>query len=254
MRTAGLERRVEDGESVAANPFDTIDYTFEISSYLPCTEFTDNTKKEFNILDNFVEKAVAGALLLAASPFMGLYEIYYRAKYHESCIFKQERIGQDEKIFTMYKFKSTKPKVERKFHGSERIQEDLTPEGKILRKFSLDEFLNLINVFLGDMTIFPKGKSEYRPLCKDGIFNNDAYEKCPYEVVRHLLRKEYGQYLEKPSIINGTVLTYKQQNIPDDELPEHEDVSFANSKEKCIRYKIDCLFMLLDVIANKRNK
>lgn len=57
-------------------------------------------------------------------------------------IFKQKRVGQFGKLFTIYKLKTIDSKTE-----------EVTFFGKYFRKYKLDEFPQFYNVFLGDMSI-----------------------------------------------------------------------------------------------------
>ncbi|MBS5560777.1 MAG: sugar transferase [Bacteroides fragilis] len=66
-------------------------------------------------------------------------------------IFKQRRVGRHEKLFTMYKFRS----MTVSHSGSSvsvRGENRITPLGAKLRKYKLDELLELWNVLIGDMS------------------------------------------------------------------------------------------------------
>lgn len=67
-------------------------------------------------------------------------------------IFKQNRVGKDEKIFNMYKFRSM---TNEKSKNGELLsdEERLNKFGKILRSTSLDEIPELFNILKGDMSI-----------------------------------------------------------------------------------------------------
>lgn len=66
-------------------------------------------------------------------------------------IFKQKRVGQYGRLFTMYKFRSMTT-----YHSgssvSVRGESRITPLGAKLRKYKLDELPELWNVFIGDMS------------------------------------------------------------------------------------------------------
>lgn len=67
-------------------------------------------------------------------------------------IFKQQRVGQNGKLFTMYKFRS----MTVAHSGSSisvRGESRITPLGAILRKYKLDELPELWNVLIGDMSL-----------------------------------------------------------------------------------------------------
>lgn len=90
--------------------------------------------------------------LIVLSPIMIIIYILVRIKLGKPAIFKQQRPGKDEKIFTLYKFRTmTDDKDEngKLLPDSQR----LTEFGKFLRSTSLDELPELINIIKGDMSI-----------------------------------------------------------------------------------------------------
>lgn len=85
-------------------------------------------------------------------PLMLVIYILVRIKLGKPAIFKQERPGKDEKIFTLYKFRTM---TDEKDENGELLSDEqrLTRFGKILRSTSLDELPELINIIKGDMSI-----------------------------------------------------------------------------------------------------
>ena len=102
---------------------------------------------------------------------------------HGPLFYTQERIGKDGKIFKMYKFRSMCMNAEEKLKTLLEENEDLreeyskykklhndprvTPWGKFLRKTSLDEFPQFINVLKGEMTLV--GPRPYLPREKEDM-------------------------------------------------------------------------------------
>jgi lipopolysaccharide/colanic/teichoic acid biosynthesis glycosyltransferase len=78
--------------------------------------------------------------------------ILVRIKFGSPIIFKQKRPGMNEKIFTLYKFRTMNNKKDEKgelLPDSER----LTKFGKLLRSTSLHELPSLVNIIKGDLSI-----------------------------------------------------------------------------------------------------
>lgn len=90
--------------------------------------------------------------LIVLMPLMLVIYILVRIKLGKPAIFKQQRPGKNEKIFTLYKFRTMTDKEDKQGNllpDSER----LTKFGKFLRSTSLDELPELINILKGDMAI-----------------------------------------------------------------------------------------------------
>lgn len=90
--------------------------------------------------------------LIVLSPIMIIIYILVRIKLGKPAIFKQQRPGKDEKIFTLYKFRTM---TDDKDENGNLLPDSqrLTEFGKLLRSTSLDELPELINIIKGDMAI-----------------------------------------------------------------------------------------------------
>ncbi len=90
--------------------------------------------------------------IIILSPLLLIVAILVRIKLGKPVIFKQQRPGKNEKIFTLYKFRTMTDKKDE--NGNLLPDEQrLTKFGKALRSTSLDELPELINILKGDMAI-----------------------------------------------------------------------------------------------------
>lgn len=90
--------------------------------------------------------------LIVLMPLMIIIGVLVRINLGSPIIFKQKRPGKNEKIFTLYKFRTMTDK--RDIDGNLLPDEyRLTKFGKMLRSTSLDELPELINIIKGDMAI-----------------------------------------------------------------------------------------------------
>lgn len=105
-----------------------------------------------NYIKRFLDFTLSLLALILLSPVMLIIAILVRIKLGTPVIFKQQRPGKNEKIFTLYKFRTMTDKKDENGNllpDSER----LTKFGKLLRSTSLDELPELINILKGDMAI-----------------------------------------------------------------------------------------------------
>lgn len=142
-------------------------------------------------LDNVVNKCVkrlfdiVGSLLLiiAFSPIMIFEVIMIKITSPGPVIFKQERIGFNNRPFTMYKFRSMKIQKEAEEKVQWTTSEDprKTKFGSFIRKTSLDELPQFFNVLFGDMSLV--GPRPERP-----HFVDQFKEEVPKYMVKHQIR------------------------------------------------------------------
>ncbi|BDP50573.1 UDP-galactose phosphate transferase [Enterococcus faecium] len=95
---------------------------------------------------------LSGIALIVLSPIILIVGFLVRIKLGSPIIFKQERPGKSEKIFSMYKFRTM---TDERDHNGEYLPDEirLTKFGKMLRATSLDELPELWNILKGDMSI-----------------------------------------------------------------------------------------------------
>ena len=96
--------------------------------------------------------------------------------------YRQERVGQDGKTFTMLKFRSMRNDAEENGPKRATINDDrITRVGRFIRKYRLDEIPQMINVLKGDMSFI-----EPRP--ERPIFVNKFAKEIPYYPQRHVVK------------------------------------------------------------------
>lgn len=90
--------------------------------------------------------------LIVLSPILLIVALLVRIKLGSPVIFKQQRPGLNEKIFTMYKFRTM---TDERDENGELLSDSirLTKFGRFLRASSLDELPELFNILKGDMSI-----------------------------------------------------------------------------------------------------
>ena len=100
------------------------------------------------ILDTFL----SGIALIVLSPVILIVAFLVRIKLGSPVVFKQKRPGKDEKIFSVYKFRTM---TDERDENGELLPDSvrLTSFGRFLRSTSLDELLELVNIFKGEMAI-----------------------------------------------------------------------------------------------------
>lgn len=90
--------------------------------------------------------------IIVLSPVLLILAILVRMKLGSPILFKQERPGLNEELFTIYKFRSM---TDKRDPNGVLLPDDqrLTHFGKLLRSTSLDELPSLFNILNGDMSV-----------------------------------------------------------------------------------------------------
>jgi exopolysaccharide biosynthesis polyprenyl glycosylphosphotransferase len=135
----------------------------------PLSESARLTKRAFDIL-------IASLALLIFSPLWLLIALLIKLDSHGPVIYKQERVGMDGRIFLFYKFRTMRAGSDDRAHREYqqkliagrpeanlgdgerpayklRADTRVTRLGRVLRRLSLDELPQLLNVLRGDMSV-----------------------------------------------------------------------------------------------------
>lgn len=104
-------------------------------------------------LMDFLVSAVG--LVLISGPLLVIALLIKVTEPHASVFYTQERVGLDGKPFQMIKFRTMRPDAEVQSGPVWTVQNDprRTKLGSFLRRFSLDELPQLVNVLLGEMSL-----------------------------------------------------------------------------------------------------
>ena len=95
----------------------------------------------------------SATVLLLLSPLMLILALGVRLSGPGPILFRQERVGKERKIFTMYKFRSMCVNSESDTAWSRSRDSRITRFGAFIRKFSLDELPQFFNVLKGEMSV-----------------------------------------------------------------------------------------------------
>ena len=178
-----------------------------------------NSKKKiclYKFIKRVLDIILAIIALIFLFPILIIIGIVVKIDSPGSIIFKQARIGQNSKIFYIYKFRTMKvgsPNVATSELTSPYIF--ITKTGRILRKTSLDELPQIINVLKGDMSFIGP-----RPVIE-----------LEYNLVN--LRKKFNVDSIKPGITGLAQINGR------DEIDVEEKVSYDVQYMKNLSFKMD---------------
>jgi exopolysaccharide biosynthesis polyprenyl glycosylphosphotransferase len=167
----------ELGMEVAVVPrmFDTMNHRagYETVGGLPLLSFSMVDPKGWQFALKYgIDRVIAGLLLVVLSPLMALIALAVKLNSPGPVLFRQRRVGRDGTAFHLFKFRSMRladrrEQLQAEGAGGEvvtTLARDIAPGGvegadrrtlvgRILRRSSLDELPQLLNVFKGEMSL-----------------------------------------------------------------------------------------------------
>jgi len=98
---------------------------------------------------------VASLALAVAAPVLGVAAILIKLESRGPVFYRQRRVGRGGEPFELWKLRTMVPGAESMGAGIYVVEGDprITRTGRLLRRFSLDELPNLVNVLRGEMAI-----------------------------------------------------------------------------------------------------
>ena len=168
-------------------------------------------------------KVIAFILLLIISPLFFLISalLYLYSTQKPKIIFRQKRIGIQQKEFIIYKFKTME-------------KNQVTFLGKFLRKTGIDEIPQLINILKGEMSFVGP-----RPLMKEDI------DRLGWTKQKHLKR-----WSVKPGITGSAQL----QNTCSADLSLANDLSYVKNKSLFLDLRIFMRSIFIPILGKKHTQ
>lgn len=135
------------------------------------------------VFKRFYELVTSTAALIVLLPVIVAVAVAVKLDSQGPVFFKQERVGQNGEIFTVYKFRSMREDAEEETGPVWAAGDDsrVTRVGRFIRKTRLDELPQLFNVFRGHMSFV--GPRPERP-----FFVEQLSKEIPYYVKRHAVK------------------------------------------------------------------
>jgi lipopolysaccharide/colanic/teichoic acid biosynthesis glycosyltransferase len=180
----------------------------------PLTTFVGRKRDTEEFLIRSLDILGSLAILVVSLPLTILAAILIKVTSKGPVIYKQQRVGKDGKVFTLFKFRTMICDAEKQLGPVWAAENDprVTRVGRLLRDTRLDEFPQLINVILGQMSLVGprperpyfvkrhKALMEIRLAVRPGLTGlaqvRNAYDLHP----KHKIKYDY-LYIQRRSLI-----------------------------------------------------
>ena len=146
--------------------------------------FIDNinqgSHRYFDLIKRINDLAWASLLLLITLPFFPLIALIIKLDSRGPVLFRQKRVGKNERVFTMLKFRTMKTQ-ENNGAMTDLKDKRITRFGSFLRRSRLDEIPQIINIFRGEMSFIG-------PRPERTEFVSELSKKIPFYKTRLLIK------------------------------------------------------------------
>jgi sugar transferase (PEP-CTERM system associated) len=180
-----------------------------------------------------VDIAASAVGLLLSAPIALLTAIAIKLDSPGPILYRQERVGQNDEPFTIYKFRSMCDSAEANGGPVWAAEDDprVTRVGKIIRKLRIDEIPQMINVLNGQMSLV--GPRPERP-----FFVQTLNQKVPYYSLRHSI---------KPGITGWAQICYSYGDSEKDAI-EKLQYDLYYIKNMSVLFDLQIIFESLKVV------
>jgi exopolysaccharide biosynthesis polyprenyl glycosylphosphotransferase len=168
--------------------------------------FSDGFEVSLSVViqKQIVSFLVSAVLILLTLPLLPLIALLIKLDSHGPVFHRQERVGKDGKLFTLWKFRSMHQDAEKEsgpvWSGPQDAR--VTRVGKYLRRLRLDELPQLYNIIKGDMSLV--GPRPERP-----HFVTKLTDIIPFYNIRHSV---------KPGVTGWAQIKYSYGNSVEDAI------------------------------------
>lgn len=106
---------------------------------------------EQRLLKRFMDIVISFVAIIISSPIWIVCAIGIKATDHGPVFYKQNRVTKNGRIFKVLKFRTMRVNDENRSVTAD--DDRITPIGRVLRKYRIDEFPQFINILMGDMSV-----------------------------------------------------------------------------------------------------
>jgi len=189
------------------------------------------------LMKRIVDLVMALTIFLLTWPFMILTALAVKLESAGPALFKQERIGQDGRPFTLMKFRSMRADAEKATGAVWATEDDprITKVGRFIRKTRLDELPQLFNVMRGQMSLVG-------PRPERDPFVRQLAERIPYYHQRHIV---------KPGLTGWAQINYPYGNTVEDALHKLQyDLFYI--KNHSVLFDLSILFSTIRTVVLRK--
>lgn len=205
---------------------------FVFTSHFDRSVMRGISKRAFDLVTASMVVALAWPVMLLVA-----LAIWLESGGREGVLYRQERVGEGDSVFTLYKFRSMRSDAESDGVARWASADDdrVTRVGRIIRKLRLDELPQLYNVFRGDMSMV--GPRPERPEIVERLKG-----LIPYYGLRHSVA---------PGLTGWAQLRYPYGASVED-AAEKLRYDLYYIKEQCLLFDLQILLQTVEVVLFRR--